>query len=278
MQKIFTLIVACMIILSINAQIYNYDIVNISMTNLVVTQQDGFETLEASHPDMGLAVLLNVYPDGKLKDDSQVTQSSRILPIKEGNITSKYDETKHTNIYTGLLVVDMGEDILMGIQLTLYSEDASAIDVTIENAEITITELPDGMGGTYEMLIVSTPWNNDHTLTIECFPKDYEGYLQINETYTIENEEGVKEEIIFWTTQHATITITDDTLTITGKFKVDAIGAIYNVSISGKLPASETPSKLNNIHTYNAPTKYIQNGQLIIVRNGIKYNAIGATR
>ena len=37
-----------------------------------------------------------------------------------------------------------------------------------------------------------------------------------------------------------------------------------------------TPTGLDNIDTTVAPAKVINNGQLIIIRNGVQYNAQGA--
>ena len=40
--------------------------------------------------------------------------------------------------------------------------------------------------------------------------------------------------------------------------------------------AQSTETGLENISNINAPVKTIQNGQFIIIRNGVKYNAAGA--
>ena len=41
--------------------------------------------------------------------------------------------------------------------------------------------------------------------------------------------------------------------------------------------ASELSTALENVATTVAPVKVIENGKLIIIRNGVQYNALGAT-
>ena len=43
-----------------------------------------------------------------------------------------------------------------------------------------------------------------------------------------------------------------------------------------KTPAPEKPSALDNVTTTVAPVKAIVNGQLVILKNGVQYNAQGA--
>ena len=43
-----------------------------------------------------------------------------------------------------------------------------------------------------------------------------------------------------------------------------------------KTPAPENPSALDNVTTTVAPIKMIENGQLMIIKNGVQYNAQGA--
>jgi hypothetical protein len=75
------------------------------------------------------------------------------------------------------------------------------------------------------------------------------------------------------------ITTVDNVLTVTGEFKNNFTGDVYNVTISGTLPVEEepeVPTGLDNLDTTVAPAKLIENGQLIIIKNGVRYNATGA--
>jgi hypothetical protein len=73
-------------------------------------------------------------------------------------------------------------------------------------------------------------------------------------------------------------TVSEGGVTITGTFESGS-GNVYNVTISGTLPVveePEVPTALDNIDSTVAPAKVINNGQLIIIRNGVQYNAQGA--
>jgi hypothetical protein len=268
MKRFFTFLAALTITVALSAQTAEYEIIPVTMSDLVITTQNGYETLEASYPDMALSVTLNVYPDGKLKEDSQVKHGNNLLPIVEGSMQSSYDETNGYQ-YTGLLVVDMGDNFLMGIELTLYSASATIIDVTINDAEITVDKLDDGMGGTYQLITVSSLWNG-HTLLVEGVQTKHEGYLQITETFKVEEEEVYN----VWISMAAVVTTVDNVLTITGLFKHDDSKSVYNVTISGVLPA-DISTNLDNSQLKNNPKKQIINGQLIIINNGVQCNAQG---
>jgi hypothetical protein len=67
-----------------------------------------------------------------------------------------------------------------------------------------------------------------------------------------------------------TVNETDDTATA-GLLGSDHVW--YNIMVTTK----EAPaSAVDNITTTVAPVKMIQNGQLVIIRNGVKYNVQGA--
>ena len=70
-------------------------------------------------------------------------------------------------------------------------------------------------------------------------------------------------------------TVSEGVVTITGTFECLGSGNVYNVTISGKLPDGTTTA-LDNFNTTVAPVKVIENGQLIVIKNGVKYNAQGA--
>ena len=89
----------------------------------------------------------------------------------------------------------------------------------------------------------------------------------------------------------ATVTIADNVLTLTGVMS-GWDGTTLDVTISGTLPIVEepetpdpenpdpenpdTPTSVDNLNTTIAPVKMIENGQLIIVKDGVQYNAQGA--
>ena len=69
-------------------------------------------------------------------------------------------------------------------------------------------------------------------------------------------------------------TIVDGVVTITGVLENPYTQVVLDVTISGKLPSGATA--LENLDTTVAPAKAIVNGQLVIIKNGVQYNAQGA--
>ena len=144
-----------------------------------------------------------------------------------------------------------------------------AIDVVVDDATITVEKLDDGMGGTYENITVSAKWN-ESVLVIEGVEKAHEGFIQIKETFEVDGEE----DWYIWMCMNGVITTVDNVLTVKGEFKNNFTGDVYNVTISGTLPSGATA--LENLDTTVAPAKAIVNGQLVIIKNGVQYNATGA--
>ena len=169
-----------------------------------------------------------------LNEASYLTYGGLEVTFIEGTMT------KEGNVFTGVLkgtVTDeeFGEDPLyVAFNLTLYKKEAVVVEVT--DAVITVEELSDGMGGTYESITVSAKWN-ESTLLIEGIEKEYEGFAQIKETLIVD---GVEDWYI-WMCQNAVVTTVDNILTVTGEFSNNFTGDVYAVSISGALPVVEEP-------------------------------------
>ena len=69
-------------------------------------------------------------------------------------------------------------------------------------------------------------------------------------------------------------TIVDGVVTVTGVLENPYTQVVLDVTISGKLPGPTVG--LENLDTTVAPAKAIVNGQLVIIKNGVQYNATGA--
>ena len=154
-------------------------------------------------------------------------------------------------------------------EFTINMTAAPAIDVVVDDATITVETLDDGMGGTYENITVSAKWN-ESVLVIEGVEKAHEGFIQIKEIFEVDGEE----DWYIWMCMNGVITTVDNVLTVKGEFKNNFTGDVYNVTISGTLPSGATA--LENLDTTVAPAKAIVNGQLVIIKNGVQYNAQGA--
>ena len=218
-----------------------YEVMDITMTNLVVEEMEGYLVLTASDDDnTGLNVMLALNADGTVSEMSYAAivagWNETELPILEGKITKTYSEELATDVYSGLIVVEyMGGKL--GVNLTMYAVPVKVVDVVVNDATITVEELPDGVGGTYELINVSAKWN-ESTLWIEGIEKEFTGFVQIKETFMVDGEE----DWYIWMGQKAVVTTVDDVLTVTGEFKNNFTGDVYNVTISGKLPAKEEPA------------------------------------
>ena len=71
------------------------------------------------------------------------------------------------------------------------------------------------------------------------------------------------------------LTITNVNGVITAKGLVSGNGLAFDITISGSL-AQDPETGVDNINTTVAPVKVIENGQIFIISNGVKYNAQGA--
>lgn len=268
MKKIFTCFIALTLTMSMSAQT-TYEIIPVEMSNLVVTTMDGFEMLEASYPDMGLSVTLGVYPDGTLHEGSNVTHGLRSLPIVEGSINKTFNEEIASNVYTGLIVVDMKEaeatePVLMGIQLTMFAGTVKMTDLTINNATAemdgSILEVIARWDGFPVLLTINGYRGPAHTL--------YEG-PQVSEL-TIGDADYQKDYAVATCVK---VVGEGEAMTITGVYTSYETGVVYNVTVKTNV----VTTAVENICVTPQATKIIRNGQLVICKDGVEYHVAGGS-
>ena len=229
----------------------------IVMSNLVVTPYGEYDILEASDAMTGIAVMLGVDADGKLVEGSEVTWNGTSMTIlSSGVFTKAYNDELATDVYNGKLVIEFyGEE--MGLDLYMYGTGAAAsVDVVVTDANIAVDEW-----GSY---VVTANWG-EGTLTCEVSDTEYEGFMMIEYTIT-------EDDWYIWMAYSATVTTTGNVMTIEGEFTDNYTGTTYNVTISGTL----TPTGVEDATVTVKPVKMIKNGQLIIEKDGVQYNANGA--
>ena len=146
--------------------------------------------------------------------------------------------------------------------------------IEIADAIVSKEEYPDGMGGTYTNWTMDGQWSDGETTypVLVNMPDFDPTIVEADMTVTITIGSWV--EVMYGAAEgsvHATVA--ENVVTLTGTLTSYAAGT-WEVTISGTLPA--VPSALDNLNTTVAPVKAIENGQLIIVKNGVKYNAQGA--
>ena len=265
-----------LITLVVDATIYSLELniekneiayTEVEIANLVVTPYGAYDLLEGDDNLTGISVVLGVDADGNLVEGSEVSWYNTKLPIMSSTtITKFYSEELATDVYTGKVVVEFyGEP--MGLDLTMYNGGGSneVIDVIITDAQFTVDTYPDGIGGTYQVVDMVAQWG-DGELSAMGLDLEFEGFMMISyET---------ADDFFSWMSYSATVTTVDNVVTIAGEFECMYTGNTYNVNISGTLPTVDTSVENTTITVKTA--KSIKNGQLIITKDGVEYNANGA--
>ena len=183
-----------------------------------------------------------------------------------GTGTYTYDEKKQSDIFDGKLLTEDRSKILI-VELSYEAKEVVATPVVIENAVLTVTKS--------EILYIEGVWNDgtaDHTMKFECM----EGLMYDKEYAEVQliMDGGPMQGGSFAQSTNAILTKDGNIATLTGTFKSNYDESIaYEVSISGAIPGVE--SAVENIYLNAAQGKTIENGQLIIIRDGVKFNANG---
>ena len=147
--------------------------------------------------------------------------------------------------------------------------------IEIADAIVSKEEYPDGMGGTYTNWTMDGQWSDGETTypVLVDMPDFDPTIVEADMTVTItigswlEVMYGAAEGLV-----HATVA--ENVVTLTGTLTSYAAGT-WEVTISGTLPGGATTA-LDNIDATVAPAKAIVNGQLVITKDGVQYNAAGA--
>ena len=244
----------------------------LEITNLVteVMEVGGAKYLQlAGRHDMNdadVTLFLNNYAD--VDDDYEVnaeysymTFGGMEFTVIEGVMTQTSETDKGT-IYTGTVYASVTDEEEGG---TMYVKFA----LTMYAAPATVLELTDAIVAINEEL---------GTLTFNVPTGEGEGYYVELAGYTAPGvHEGpqiclLKTPEVVAYTNYAETSVVDGVITLTGEF-TSFMGAKFDLTISGKLPGSGTA--LENIAVEGKAVKAIVNGQLIIIKNGVQYNAQG---
>lgn len=186
-----------------------------------------------------------------------------------------FDIDPDANVATAIVVVEWDGSFL-AITLAMSAAPAEPIEVVVENATVTLSEYTvSETESAYELTMVAD-WTYEKdglTYEVECLlptfdPTNESGNYAANFFVRGDGDAfGMAEGA------NVLVTVENQTLKLTGEISAFN-GNVYNVTISGTLPA--VPSALDNVTTIVAPAKAIVNGQLVIVKDGVQYNAQGA--
>ena len=233
------------------------------LTNLEVTDNETFLVLSASDMNMGLEVMLGVNMDGTLMDASEILFGGEVLPILSSEpVTVTFNEELQTDVYTARVVVEhMGGPL--GLELIMYAGGATSepIAVNVIGATAAVDEATD-------VLKITGDWDGI------AFELRINAYDPAQTLYDAPQIAEFETEEVYATSSLVTVIKTGENIDVIGEF-MSPMGDIYNVYVNA-IFAAGPETGVDNINTTVAPVKVIENGQIFIISNGVKYNAQGA--
>ena len=236
------------------------------LSNLIIEDNESYWLLNASDNMMGLSVMLGVNAeDASIMEGSTILFGETELPILSSEpLAWGYNEELAVDTYTARVVVDfMGGK--MGLELVMYATLGEPIDLIATDAICVYDE-------NSQILHVNAIWE-EKNIQLEIAGVEYVSEKTYGESWlTI----AVGEEDEYFVVGEPTVVIDGNTFVLTGKFiNYEGKHPDHNVTISGTLPGNLTTA-LDNIDATIAPVKAIVNGQLVITKDGVQYNAAGA--
>lgn len=179
-----------------------------------------------------------------------------------------------------------GDFYELHLAMSAAAAEIEATVIEIDNATVTIEERSMGFGDeVYHVLKMESTWSDGETtypLLLETTEFDQTKESQeVTATITVGGT-GDEDPWLGSAEGDVTITVANGVVTVEGLLEnAYALPApiAFDVTISGTLPVEEPEgptTALDNLNTTVAPVKMIENGQLIIINNGVQYNAQGA--
>ena len=170
-------------------------------------------------------------------------------------------------------------EMAVELQLSMSSAPLEATVVVVENAAVEVEKFII-FGDEYDYSLKMTGiWTNegvDYPVLVEVpvyYPEATEP-SEINSTVTVGDLEDENGPWFGFGEGTLTITTIGNTVTATGVVENPDAGIAIDITISGTV--QQGPTGVENLNGTVAPVKVIENGQIFIIRNGVKYNAQGA--
>jgi hypothetical protein len=166
------------------------------------------------------------------------------------------------------------------LQLAMSAAAPEPIEVVVENATVTLSEYEvSETESAYELVMIAN-WTYEKdglTYEVECLLPTFDPTNESGNYAANFYVRGAGAASGMAEGANVLVTVENQTLKLTSEISAYN-GNVYNVTISGTLPADEpeVPTALDNVDTTVAPAKAIVNGQLVIIKNGVQYNAQGA--
>ena len=210
-----------------------------------------------------------------LSSESSVVIKGMKAEFVEGYV---YDIDRNAPSATAVVKVNWDE-MYYEFTLTMSAAPAEATKVVVENATVEI-EKHLLFGDTYDYALkMSGKWVNEedgltYPVLVEVpvyYPEATEP-SEILSTVTV-GDRGDNDPWLGFGEGTLTVTTVNDVVTATGIVKNPSSGIAIDITISGTIVTTD----LEDATVTVKPVKMIQNGQLIIKKGDVQYNAQGAT-
>ena len=233
-----------------------YEVMELTMTNLSVDTYGEATGLWASDMDNGIEVMLFLDAEGNLMEESSIMVGWMDYNVT-GTVTKAYDEELATDVYTAELYTTVDETNYKLI-ITMYYVPAEATPVVIENA--TIDDQTEETGFMY----MYGEWTDAEGLVypvsaeVPGFDATVAEAVYNNVTVTVGGW-GEDENWLGFVQGDATITVVENVVTLTGVMS-SWDGLTLDVTITGTLPAVAEPVEMVGV-----VKRAVQNGDEVIV-------------
>ena len=229
---------------------------------------------------LGLAEDDNMDGKWSLSAESSVTVMGQDVKFLDGYA---YDIDVNTPAAKAVLHVQDAMGAYYELQLNMTAAAQEALVIEIADATVAIDTVPQFGGMVDYALNITANWTyaeDGVTYPVSVYvPVYYPEATEPSEilcTVTVGGE-GDNDPWLGFGEGTLTITTVDGVVTVAGTVNNQWAGFAANVNISGKLPVQQDPETgVDNIQVENTTVKVVEDGQVFIIRNGVKFNANGA--
>ena len=231
-----------------------YEVMELTMTNLSVQAYGEATGLWASDMDNGIEVMLFLDAEGNLMEESSIMVSWMDYTVT-GTVTKAYNEELATDVYTAELYTTVGETNYKLI-ITMYAAPVVATPVVVTNATI------DDQTETTGFMYMNGEWTDAEGVVypvsaeVPGFDATVAEAVYKNVTVTVGGM-GDEDPWLGFVQGDATITVAENVVTLAGTMS-SWDGLNLDITITGTLPVIEEPDPVkpepvyteNNLNTY----------------------------
>ena len=229
---------------------------------------------------LGLAEDENMGGKWSLSAESSVAVMGQDVKFLDGYA---YDIDINTSAAKAVLHVQDAMGAYYELQLNMTAAAQEAIVIEIADATVAIDTIPQFGGIVEYALNITANWTYaedgvTYPVLVEV-PVYYPEATEPSEILCTVTVGGWGDNDPWLGFGEGTLTITtvDGVVTVAGTVNNPGAGFAANVNISGKLPVQQDPETgVDNIQVENTTIKVVEDGQVFIIRNGVKFNANGA--